>query len=52
VGNVVGTVSTLIQITTGFTAWSEKYASTKDVIMTGLCAFCDEECTLLTSVSD
>jgi hypothetical protein len=52
VGTVVVIVSSLIQITTGFSAWSEKYASTKDVIMRGLWALRDEECALLTSDSD
>jgi hypothetical protein len=33
VGNVVVTVSTLIQMTIGFSAWSEKYGSTKHVTM-------------------
>jgi hypothetical protein len=35
-GTVVAIVSTLIQMTTGFSAGSEKYASTKDVTIRGL----------------
>jgi hypothetical protein len=35
-GDSGGTVSTLIQMTTGFSAWSEEYGFTKDVTMKGL----------------
>jgi hypothetical protein len=53
IGTVVVTVSTLIQMTTGLSARSEKYGSTKKcdnyrLVDTQLCVLYDEECALLT----
>jgi hypothetical protein len=46
----------VVTVSIGFSAWNEKYVSTKDTTMrdvsTGLCALCDEGCALLTSESD
>jgi hypothetical protein len=39
VGTAVVAVPTLIQMTTGFCVWSEKYGFVKDVIMRGLYAY-------------